>query len=179
MQKPITLIFLIIISISLTNCKTNKTMIDNSTVKALDLERYLGTWYEIARFPHSFEKDLVGVKATYSLKENGKIKVVNQGYKNTLDGKLKTATGKAYIPDPNDSAKLKVSFFWFFYGDYFVMELDEENYQWAVIGSNSPGFLWILSRSPQMEQSLYEDLITRIKNRGYNLERLEKVPQKG
>jgi lipocalin len=178
MYKTLTFLSLILIPIIFTNCKTNKTMIDNSTVKSLDLERYLGTWYEIARFPHSFEKNLVGVTATYSRKENGKIKVVNQGYKKTLDGKLKTANGKAYVPDPNNPAHLKVSFFWIFYGDYYVMELDEENYQWAVIGSDSPNFLWILSRKAQMEQPLYEDLLARIKNRGYDLSLLEKVPQK-
>lgn len=154
-------------------------MIDNSTVPELDLDRYLGAWYEIARFPHSFEKNLVGVTANYSIKENGKIKVVNQGYKNTLDGKLKRSVGKAYQPSPEEQpAHLKVSFFLFFYGDYFVMELDEENYQWAVIGSSSPNFLWILSRTPQMEESLYKDLIKRVKERGYDLSNLEMVAQK-
>lgn len=153
-------------------------MIDNTTVTELELDRYLGTWYEIARFPHSFEKDLVGVTANYSLKENGKIRVINQGYKGSLDGKLKRSEGKAYIPDPNDPAKLKVSFFWIFYANYFVMELDQENYRWAVIGTNSPDFLWILCREPQMEQELYDDLVLRVKNRGYDLSKLELVPQK-
>jgi lipocalin len=153
-------------------------MIDNSTVPELDLERYLGTWYEIARFPHSFEKNLVGVTANYSLKDNGRIKVVNQGYKNTLDGKLKRSVGKAYIPSPENPAHLKVSFFLFFYGDYFVMELDQDHYQWAVIGSKSPDFLWILSRSPEMEDSLYGELLDRLIKRGYDLGKLEKVQQK-
>ena len=154
-----------------------QSMLNTSTVKSLDLERYLGTWYEIARFPHSFEKGLVGVTATYSMREDGKIKVLNQGYKNTLDGKLSRAVGKAKIPNPDDPSKLKVSFFLWFYGDYFVMELDK-NYEWAVIGSKSPGFLWILSRKPQMEESVYNDLINRIEKRGYNLDNLIKVPQK-
>src|SRR5664279_658949 len=111
------------------NCtKTNSQMIDQTTVKALDLNRYLGKWYEIARFPHSFEKNLVGVTATYSLRPDGKIEVVNQGYKNTLNGERSKAVGKAKIPNKLEPGKLKVSFFWIFYADYFVLELDE-NYQ--------------------------------------------------
>lgn len=152
-------------------------MIDKTTVKELDLNRYLGTWYEIARFPHSFEKNLVGVTATYSLRNDGKIKVVNRGYKNTLDGKLSEAVGKAKIPDPSKPANLKVSFFWIFYADYNVLELDE-NYQYAMIGSSSPKYFWILSRTPQMDAATYEMLLEKARKRGYNLEKLEKVPQK-
>jgi lipocalin len=116
-------------------CKTqnNKDMIDKTTVQSLDIQRYLGTWYEIARFQHSFEKDLVGCTATYTLKGNGKIEVLNQGYYKTLDGKLKVARGKAKMTD--QPGKLKVAFFLFFYAEYNVMELDQEGYQWALIGS--------------------------------------------
>ena len=160
-----------------TKCQTKNTMINTETVKELDLDRYLGTWYEIARFPHSFEKGLVGVTATYSKRDDGKIKVINKGYKNSLAGKLKIAEGKAKIPNVNDPAKLKVSFFWFFYGDYFVMEL-EENYQWAVIGSDSDKYLWILSRKPQLDDATYQMLLEKIKNRGYHLDKLIKVEQK-
>ena len=152
-------------------------MIDKTTVKELDLNRYLGTWYEIARFPHSFEKDLVGVTATYSMRDDGKIKVVNQGYKNTLGGELSVAEGKAKIPDKSEPGKLKVSFFWIFYGDYFVLELDE-NYQYVMIGSSSPKYFWILSRTPQMSPEIYEMLLDKARKRGYNLNKLEKVPQK-
>ncbi|MDD4756046.1 MAG: lipocalin family protein, partial [Prolixibacteraceae bacterium] len=97
---------------------------DYSTVKELNLERYMGRWYEIARYNHSFEKGLVGVTATYSLLPDGKITVVNQGYKNSIDGKLNVANGKAKQPDPSEPGKLKVSFFLFFYADYYVLELD-------------------------------------------------------
>ena len=83
--------------------------IDRTTVKNLDLKRYLGTWYEIARFPHSFEKDLQGVTATYSLREDGKIKVLNQGYKGSINGPLKVAEAKAKIPDPNAFESLSSS----------------------------------------------------------------------
>ncbi len=155
-----------------------KDMINTETVKNLDIQKYLGKWYEIARFPHSFEKGLVGVTATYSMAENGKIKVVNEGYKGSFEGELDVAVGKAKIPDMNDPAKLKVSFFWIFYGDYFIMELDSENYEWAVIGSSSPKYLWILSRTPQIDDDLYKSFLGKLEKRGYDLSKLIKVAQK-
>ena len=177
LRNFVILITLIIIGNSFLSCKIQKSMIDNTVVKELDLNKYLGTWYEIARFDHSFERGLVGVTAQYSLREDGKIKVVNSGYKNTLDGKYSEAIGKAKIPNPEFPSKLKVSFFWIFYGDYFVMELDQD-YQWAVIGSNSDKYLWILSRSPQMEDEIYNDLLNRLKKRSYDVSKLIKVEQK-
>lgn len=169
------LIFSVLFVFSCT--KTNSQMIDKTTVKELDLNRYLGTWYEIARFPHSFEKNLVGVTATYSLRDDGKIKVLNQGYKNTLDGALSVAEGKAKIPDKSQPGKLKVSFFWIFYADYNVLELDE-NYQYAMIGSSTDNYFWILCRTPQMDSAVYEMLLEKARKRGYNLDKLYKVPQK-
>ena len=151
-------------------------MINTTTVGNLDIEKYLGTWYEIARFPHSFEKGLVGVTATYSMRKDGKIRVVNQGFKGGLDGKISKAEGKAKIPDPADTSKLKVSFFLFFYGDYYVMELDEE-YRWAMIGSSSPNYFWILSRTPQMDPEVYQMLLNNAKERGYDLDPLIEVDQ--
>ncbi|HET6559271.1 MAG TPA: lipocalin family protein [Prolixibacteraceae bacterium] len=151
-------------------------MIDKSTVKELDINRYMGTWYESARFPHSFEKNLVGVTATYSLRENGKIKVVNEGYKKTLDGKQSSAEGKAKIPDKDEPGKLKVAFFWNFYSDYYVLELDKD-YQWVMIGSSSDKYFWILSRTPQMDPDTYNMLLSNARRRGYKLDKLIKVPQ--
>lgn len=152
-------------------------MIDNSVVSDLDIDRYLGKWYEIARYDHRFERGLVGVTAEYSLQPDEKIKVVNAGYKGSLDGERSVATGKAKIPDPEQPAKLKVSFFWIFYADYFVMELDEE-YQWAVVGSKRDKYLWILSRTPQMEEELYAEILEKIKQRGYKTDPLIRVPQR-
>lgn len=171
------------LSLALTGCLTgqkNNTgkMIDNSTVKNLDINRYVGKWYEIARFPHSFEKNLVGVTATYKLRNDDKIDVINQGYKGSLDGKHKTARGKAYIPDKNEPGKLKVAFFLFFYADYYVMELDTSNYQWAMIGSSTDKYLWILSRTPQLDPKTYQMLIDKAKKRGYNVDKLIPVAQK-
>ena len=159
------------------SCTNPNSQIDQTTVTKLDLSRYLGTWYEIARFPHSFERNLVGVTATYSLREDGKIKVLNQGYKNSLDGELSVAVGKAKIPDELMPGKLKVSFFWIFYADYYVLELDD-NYRYAIIGSSTDKYFWILSRTPQLDSATYEMLLDKARKRGYNLSKLEKVPQR-
>lgn len=162
----------------LTGCKTTKNLVDTSTVNELNLDRYLGTWYEIARFDHSFERGLVGVTATYSYRDDGKIKVVNAGYKNSLDGAYKESVGKAKQPNSEKApGKLKVSFFWFFYADYFILELDEK-YQWALIGSSSGKYLWILSRTPQLEQQTLDFILEKARERGYDTENLIWVEQK-
>ena len=167
-----------IIGILSISAKIQETMIDKTVVKELDLNKYLGTWYEIARYNHRFERGLVGVTANYSIRKDGKIKVLNSGYKKSLDGKFSQATGKAFVPDPElDPGKLKVSFFWNFYGDYFVLDLDE-NYQWAIVGSSSDKYLWILSRTPQLELDIYNELTDKIKSRGYDVSQLIKVEQK-
>lgn len=168
--------FLLSIFLLSSICNAQKAMIDNSVVSSLDLDRYLGKWYEIARYDHKFERDLVGVTAEYSMRKDGKIKVLNSGYKGSLDGELSTAVGKAKIPNSAEPAKLKVSFFLFFYGDYYVMELDED-YQWAIIGSSSQSYLWILSRKPIVEPTLYADLVKKIEARGYDTSLLIKVEQ--
>lgn len=170
-------IFIIALSFFINACNGQNKMIDKTVVKELDIERYLGKWYEISRYDHRFERGLVGVTAFYSYREDGKLKVVNSGYKKTLNGEKSEAIGKAKIPDPNIPSKLKVSFFWFFYGDYFVLELDK-NYQWAVIGSSSDNYLWILSRTPQIEKSLYNELLNKIASRGYDVNKLISVEQK-
>ena len=153
-------------------------MIDTTTVKDVNIDRYLGKWYEIARFPHSFEKGLAGVTAEYSYRDDGKIRVVNSGYKGSLDGKFSRAVGKAKIPDEDHPGRLKVSFFLFFYGDYYILELDED-YQWAMIGSSSPKYFWILSRTPQMDEETYRMLLDQARERGYDLDQLIRVEQPG
>ncbi|MGQ1787583.1 MULTISPECIES: lipocalin family protein [unclassified Saccharicrinis] len=169
----------VLVSVALmTSCGVGKSTIDNSAVKEFEVEKYLGTWYEIARYDHPFERKLVGVSANYTKKGKRKLRVLNSGYKKSLSGKFKQAKGKAKIPRPKKApAELKVSFFACFYADYFVMELDKD-YQWAVVGSNTDEYLWILSRSPKMEASLYNELLDKIKKRGYDVSLLMKVPQK-
>lgn len=151
----------------------------DQTIKSefnFELDKYLGTWYEIARFDHSFERDLQGVTATYSLREDGKIRVLNQGYIGGLDGKQKTAEGKAKIAKNATLRNLKVSFFWIFYGDYNILELNE-NYDYALIGTGSDDYLWILSRTPQLDEVTYNKLIINAKKRGYDTSKLIKVQQ--
>jgi apolipoprotein D and lipocalin family protein len=140
------------------------------------LEKYLGTWYEIARFDHPFERGLQGVTATYSLKPDGKIEVLNQGFKNSLDGKFKKAVGKAKLSNPETPRNLLVSFFWIFYAPYNILELDTD-YRYALIGSNSSNYLWILSRTPQMDEKTYQMLVDKAKAREYDTSKLIKVLQ--
>ena len=158
-----------------TSCQTKNKIMDLTTVKELEIEKYLGTWYEIARFDHKFERNLQGVTATYSMREDGKIKVINQGFENSLNGKMSRAEGKAKLTD--EPGKLKVSFFWIFYGDYFVLEL-EENYQWVLVGSSSDKYLWILSRTPKLEQDVINQILEKAKERGYDTSKLIWVEQK-
>ena len=148
--------------------------IDNHTVQSLDLNRFMGRWYEIARYDHRFEKEMTHVSATYSLREDGKIEVLNEGWK---DGELKQIKGKAKQPDPNDPGKLKVSFFLWFYADYYMMELDRENYRYAVVGSSTDRYLWILSREKRLPQEVLDFLLDRIRTRGYDVDKLIFTPQ--
>lgn len=175
MNTKIALFF--VLSISISSCTGQNDRVDKTVVKDFDLEKYLGTWYEIVRYDHRFERGLTGVTATYSLETDGTIKVVNAGYKDSLEGERSEAIGKAKIPDPDIPSKLKVSFFWIFYADYFVLELDPE-YQWAVVGSKSDSYLWILSRTPQMDQAIYMELLSRLTKRGYDIQKLIQVEQK-
>lgn len=179
MKRVIFLILILFFSSLFISCGVKEEKIDQlNPVAKVDLERYMGTWYEIARFPHKFEKNLVGVTATYVLKPNGKISVINQGFKNSLEGKKKTAKAFAKIPNPDYPSWLKVYFFWPFGADYLILELDREAYQYALIGSSSPNYLWILSRNPVMEPSTYNWLVNKAAERGYDISKLEKVPQK-
>lgn len=145
--------------------------IDRHTTSDLNLKRFMGKWYEIARFDHRFEKGLEGVTAEYSFREDGKIKVVNCGYKYTLSGKKKCSIGKAKLPKSGQSGQLKVSFFLFFYSDYNILELDSD-YQWVLVGSATDKYLWILSRSPQLPVNTLKEIIQKAKSRGYNTSKL-------
>lgn len=148
------------------------------TVAQLDLERYLGLWYEIARFEHGFEKKLVGVTAEYSLRPDGRIKVVNSGCKHTLDGKRIKAKAIAWRPDRSVPGALKVRFFHLFTSDYLVFGLDE-NYRWALVGDPNRSSLWFLAR----ESSISPEVLTQMKSiareQGYDLSGLTMVEHQG
>ena len=151
--------------------------IDNSTVKEIDLNRYMGRWYEIARFDHFFERGLVGCIAEYSFRNDGLIKVVNTGYKRSFDGKFKESVGKARVKDSGIPGQLEVAFFLNFYGDYYVLELAPD-YSYVLVGSSSDDFLWILSRTPKMKKEDLDFLLMRAQQRGYDISKLIMVEQK-
>ena len=135
-------------------------------VSRVDLNRYMGKWYEIARLPNSFQKKCAAaVTATYSLLSDGKVSVLNECLQ--ASGKSKSAKGKAKVADMATNAKLRVTFFWPFYGDYWILDLGPD-YEYAVVGEPKRKYCWILSRTPQMDESLYEELIAGIAKQGYD-----------
>jgi apolipoprotein D and lipocalin family protein len=146
------------------------------TVDSVDLERYLGRWYEIASYPAWFQRNCTAVTADYSLRKDGLIEVINSCRKESVDGKLKQAKGRAKIVDPTTNAKLKVSFFGPFWGPYWIIDLDPE-YQWAVVGVPSRKYLWILCRTPQMDQAVYREIVARLPSKGFQPSRLETTLQ--
>jgi apolipoprotein D and lipocalin family protein len=147
------------------------------TVEHVDVKRYMGTWFEIAKFPQRFERGLVGIRADYSLLPNGKVRVLNSGYKEDFNGKLKTVKGKAWVVDTTTNAKLKVSFFWPFAADYWIIDLGKD-YEYAAIGEPSRKYLWILSRTPLMDETVYNGLLKRMQDKGFEISKLERNPQK-
>jgi apolipoprotein D and lipocalin family protein len=143
-------------------------------VPHVELEKYLGTWYEIAHLPAKFQEGCNETTATYTLSKDGSISVLNQCTKN---GKVKRAKGKAKVVDKNSNAKLKVTFFWPFYGDYWIIKLGN-NYDYAVVGTPNRNYLWILSRTPQMDDKLYSQLIEYVKSKGFDVNKLTRTLQK-
>ena len=144
-------------------------------VKNFQSERYLGQWYEIARLDHSFERGLEQVTATYSMREDGGIKVNNRGY-DTSSQQWKEAEGKAYFVGDNSEGHLKVSFFGPFYGSYVVFDLGND-YEYSLITSNSRSYFWLLSRTPVIDDNLQADLISKITSLGFNTNELIFVKQ--
>lgn len=145
------------------------------TVDSVDLSRYGGTWYEIARYPNRFQRACQSdTKAEYTLRKEGKVQVVNSCRQK--DGKIKTARGTAKVPDKTTNAKLRVTFFWPFYGDYWVIGLDP-NYRYAIVGEPNRKYLWILSRTPEMDASIYEEILGQVRAAGYDPEKLIKTRQ--
>ena len=139
-------------------------------VEKVDLNRYLGKWHEIARLPMFFERNCISdVTAEYSLRPDGKIGVLNQCRQK--DGTLSTASGTARVVDQSTNAKLKVSFFWPFFGDYWILELGP-NYEYAMVGEPSRKYLWILSRQPNLDEDTYLKLVTKAKLLGFNTSQL-------
>ena len=143
-------------------------------VPYVELEKYLGEWYEIAHLPAKFQEGCNETTATYTLSKNGGISVLNRC---TKDGKMKQAKGKAKVVDKNSNAKLKVTFFWPFYGDYWIIKLGN-NYDYSVVGTPNRKYLWILNRTPQMDDNLYSQIIEYVKSKGFDTNKLIKTFQK-
>lgn len=145
------------------------------TVDSVDLSRYTGTWYEIARYPNRFQRDCQSdTTAEYTLRKDGKVQVVNSCRQK--DGKIKTVRGTAKIADKTTNAKLRVTFFWPFYGDYWVIGLDSD-YRYAIVGEPKQKYLWILSRTPEMDGTTYEQIVEQIREASYDPEKLIKTRQ--
>ncbi|MDP4200330.1 MAG: lipocalin family protein [Bacteroidota bacterium] len=158
----------------LLGCAASKT--DLPVVKSIDLQKYLGTWHEIMRLPNSFESGLTCVSATYSLKENGDIKVVNSGHKIDEPATIKTATGTAWIPNRDEPTKLKVRFFWPFYGNYWILALDDD-YKYVMIGEPKRQYLWILARDKSLPARTIDALRAQAKAQGFDVAKLEQIAQ--
>jgi apolipoprotein D and lipocalin family protein len=144
-------------------------------VPHVELEKYLGKWYEIAHLPARFQEGCTDTTATYALSEDGSISVLNECVRS---GKVKRAKGKAKVVDKTSGAKLKVTFFWPFYGDYWIIDLGED-YDYAVVGTPNRRYLWILSRTPRMDDELFSRLIESAKSKGFDVSKLIKTSHKG
>ncbi len=146
---------------------------DLPTVEKVDLNRYSGLWYEIARLPNSFEKGLECVTATYTLKPNGKVEVLNKGF-SAKKGAFKSSKGRAWVPDGNFPGRLKVSFFWPFAGNYYIISLDPD-YQYALVGDPSREYLWVLSRTNKLDEAIYAELLSTARTHGFATDQLLRV----
>lgn len=145
-------------------------------VQGVKIERYTGTWYEIARMDHSFERGLSQVTATYALRDDGGISVLNRGF-NTEKSEWKQAEGKAYFVDQKDVGHLKVSFFGPFYASYVIFGLDSQDYQWSFVTSYNAEYVWLLARSPSISDELKQRFVQEAKAIGINTDELIWVEQ--
>ena len=150
-------------------------IIDNRAIDTLNLKKYVGLWYEIARFDHPFERGLVGVTTEYTIKPDGSIKVIGRGYQDSLRGEKKEIVGHVHIPDTTQPGVLKVTFFLIFNTDYHILEV-EKDYSAALIGSSQCDHLWIVSRTPKLPPNKLKDLMQRAQRRGYDTTTLIFVP---
>ena len=140
-------------------------------VDRFQIERYLGKWYEIARLDHSFERGLIRVSAEYTLREDGGVRVLNRGYL-ASEGKWKEIEGKAYFVNRPDEGFLKVSFFGPFYGSYVILELEQQDYSYALVCGPDKSYLWILARSPFLDKDVRDRLISRASSLGFDTGKL-------
>ena len=165
-----TAVFMTAMLISVRSSRAASGLPPLSTVSHVDLNRYMGIWHEIARIDHSFQKGCIKSSATYSLLPDGEVEVINRCV-NEKDGRLREAKGRAWSVDPESNARLKVSFFWPFRGDYWIVDLGKE-YEYAVVGSPNRQYLWILARRPIMEDVVYKGILERLATQGFAVDQL-------
>ena len=174
---------LAVTTLALASCVGKPGPVGNVAVpqpaKSVALDAYLGTWHEYARYEAPFQMGCEGVTADYSQQADGTIKVVNSCYQDSLDGKFRQSTGKAKLVEGSDGAKLKVSFFGPFYGDYWVLDRGEADasgqYGWSIVGEPSGRYLWILTREAQPDAALRDQLEARVKALGYDWSLIRKT----
>jgi apolipoprotein D and lipocalin family protein len=155
---------------TLTGCSTAPPA-GLSSVTPFEVNRYLGKWYEIARLDHSFERGLTDVSATYALKSDGSLEVINRGF-NTKKNEWKSATGRALFTGSPQQGSLKVSFFGPFYGGYHVLALDQAGYQWALVSGPDREYLWILARTKVLAPAIRDQLVAEAKKMGFATDKL-------
>ena len=155
----------------LASCKQHKPL---ETVDYVDLKKYAGKWYEIASFPQRFQKGCHNTMAEYQLTDKDYIKVINRCNKGSIKGELNKVEGKAFVQKGSGNSKLKVQFFWPFRGKYWIIDLPDD-YSYAVVGHPNREYLWILSRTPDMDEELYKEIISRVEKKGFDISKLEKT----
>lgn len=146
------------------------------TVPYVDLEKYSGLWYEISSYPQRFQRGCHKTTAEYTISEKGHVVVVNRCNKDSIDGRQSSIRGKAFVQKNSGNAKLRVQFFWPFRGDYWIIDLDDD-YTYAVVSHPNRDYLWILSRTPEMGEKIYSGILGRLKEKGFDLDRLQKTKQ--
>lgn len=146
------------------------------TVPYVDLEKYSGKWYEIASYPQRFQKGCHCTTAEYTLTAKGYVIVENRCNKDSVNGKQSYIKGKAFVEKNSGNAKLKVQFFWPFRGKYWIIDLAED-YSYAVVSHPNKKYLWILSRTPMIDENVYQQVISRLKEKGFDLSKLQRTKQ--
>ncbi|MEE4198803.1 MAG: lipocalin family protein [Bacteroidales bacterium] len=168
---------LLIMALTFFSFACNKNLVPLETVPRVDLKKYMGKWYEIATIPQKFQKGCVCTTAEYTLTDKGYVNVVNSCRKETPCGQVNKIEGKAFIDKKGNGAKLKVQFFWPFKGKYWIIQLADD-YSWAVVGHPNRKYLWILSRTPQMKDETYQDILKRLNEQRYDPSLLIRTNQK-
>lgn len=173
MKRVLPLILLSGVGIVLAACATfQRGPVGNAAVpqpaRTVDLQRYVGLWYEIGRYENGFERGCEGVTARYTLRDDGMVTVLNTCRQGGVTGKEKSIEGRARVTPGSGDAKLKVSFFGPFYGDYWVLDRADD-YSWSIVGEPSGRYLWILTREPQPSQTVRDALMRRTAELGYDL----------